>query len=98
VYEQRSPIHHAQGLNAPVIFFQGLDDRVVPPNQAETLVAALRENGIPVAYIAYEGEGHGFRKGKNIKRTLDAELYFYQKVFGIPVDPDLEPIKIDNLP
>ncbi len=97
IYRERSPLFHTEGLSAPVIFFQGLDDRVVPPNQAEMMVSALRTQGVPVAYIAYAGEGHGFRKAENIRRTLDAELYFYQRVFGIPVDPSLEPVEIANL-
>ena len=81
----------------PVIFFQGLDDKVVPPNQAEMMVEALGKKGVPVAYLAFEGEGHGFRQAQNIQRTLEAELYFYQKVFGMPIDPDLEPVEIENL-
>jgi dipeptidyl aminopeptidase/acylaminoacyl peptidase len=98
VYQERSPIHHTERLSVPVIFFQGLDDRVVPPNQAEKMVEALRQKGIPVAYLAYEGEGHGFRKAENIQRTLDAELYFYQRVFGIATNKDPEPVEIHNLP
>jgi dipeptidyl aminopeptidase/acylaminoacyl peptidase len=65
-----------------VIFFQGLDDKVVPPAQSETMVAALRAQGIPVAYIAFEGEGHGFRKKESNQRALEAELSFYAQVFG----------------
>ena len=86
VYEERSPIHHTEGLSCPIILFQGLDDKVVPPNQSEMMVEALRAKKIPVAYIAFEGEGHGFRKAENIKRTLDAELYFYARVFGFAAD------------
>jgi dipeptidyl aminopeptidase/acylaminoacyl peptidase len=63
-----------------------LDDKVVPPNQAEMMLAAMREKGLPVAYIAFAGEGHGFRKAENIKRSLDAELYFYSLVFGFTAD------------
>jgi dipeptidyl aminopeptidase/acylaminoacyl peptidase len=96
-YRERSPIHHADRLRSPVIFFQGLDDRVVPPSQAETMVAALRANGVPVAYLPFEGEGHGFRKAENIKRSLDAELYFYSRVFGFPLPEPIEPVEIDNL-
>lgn len=98
IYIERSPIHHTDKLSAPLIFFQGLDDKVVLPNQSEIMVTALQQKGVPVAYIAYEGEGHGFRKGENIKRTLDAELYFYQSIFDIPVDLDLEAVEIFNLP
>ena len=68
LYRARSPIHHADRLSCPVIFFQGLDDRVVPPNQAEAMVAALRAKGLPVAYLAFPGEGHGFRKAETIGR------------------------------
>ena len=77
IYVERSPIHHVDRLSAPVIFFQGSEDRVVPPNQTELMVAALRERGVPVGYLLFEGEQHGFRKADNIRRALDAELYFY---------------------
>lgn len=96
-YAVRSPINFADRLNCPVIFFQGLDDKVVPPNQAEEMVAALRTNGLPVAYVPFEGEGHGFRKAENIKRVLEAELYFYGKVFGFEPAGDIVPVEIDNL-
>lgn len=94
---ERSPIHYTERLTSPVIFFQGLEDRVVPPNQAELMVEALRKNGVPVAYLPFEGEGHGFRKGENIRRTLDAELYFYARVFGFPPPEGVEPVEIENL-
>ena len=84
-------------LSCPVIFFQGLEDKVVPPNQAERMVAALRSKGLPVAYLAYEGEQHGFRQAKNIKRTLDAELYFYSRVYGFDLAQPVEPVTIENL-
>jgi dipeptidyl aminopeptidase/acylaminoacyl peptidase len=97
IYDARSPIFHADGLKCPVIFFQGLDDKVVPPNQAETMFEAVRAKGLPTAYLPYPGEGHGFRRAENIKRSLDAELYFYARVFGFePADP-IEPVKIENL-
>jgi acetyl esterase/lipase len=97
LYRARSPLHHAAALAAPVIFLQGSDDKVVPPDQAERMVTALRERGVPVAYLLFEGEGHGFRRAETIKRALDAELYFYGRIFGFtPADP-LEPIVIDNL-
>ena len=87
LYLERSPIHAAHRLSCPVIFFQGLDDKVVPPAQAETMVAALRAQGIPVAYLAFEGEGHGFRRKETVQRTLEAELSFYAQVFGFePAD------------
>ena len=76
-YAERSPINHADRLSAPVIFFQGSADRVVPPNQTERMVAALKARGVPVGYLLFEGEQHGFRRAENIKRALDAELYFY---------------------
>ena len=77
LYRERSPITHADRLNAPIIFFQGAEDRIVPPNQTEMMVDALRRRGIPVGYLLFAGEQHGFRRAENIKRALDAELYFY---------------------
>ena len=77
VYAERSPINHVDRLSAPVIFFQGAEDRVVPPNQTELMVAALKARGVSVGYFLFDGEQHGFRKAENIKRALDAELYFY---------------------
>ena len=97
VYIERSPINFTDRLSCPVIFFQGLEDQVVPPNQAETMVEALRKKGIPVAYLPFEGEQHGFRQAKNIKRALDAELYFYSRVFGFELAEPVEPVEIDNL-
>ncbi len=81
-YVARSPIHHHERLNCPVIFFQGLEDRVVPPNQAEAMVAVLARRGIPHAYVPFEGEEHGFRRAENIRTALDGELYFYSRIFG----------------
>jgi dipeptidyl aminopeptidase/acylaminoacyl peptidase len=97
VYAQRSPIKHTDKLRRPMIFFQGLDDKVVPPPQSEVMVEALRARGVPVAYLTLEGEGHGFRKAESIVRTLEAELYFYLRVFGIPVPGKLPHIDIENL-
>ena len=97
VYYERSPINFTERLSCPTIFFQGLEDKVVPPNQAETMVAALRAKGIPVAYLPFEGEQHGFRQAKNIKRALDGELYFYSRVFGFELAEPVEPVEIDNL-
>ena len=94
---ERSPINFTDRLSCPVIFFQGLEDKVVPPNQAETMVEALRTKGLPVAYVAFEGEQHGFRKAENIRRSLDGELYFYSRVFGFELAETLEPVQIDNL-
>jgi dipeptidyl aminopeptidase/acylaminoacyl peptidase len=97
IYEERSPIHAADQLSCPVIFFQGLEDKVVLPDQAEVMVEALRDKGLPVAYIAFEGEQHGFRRAGNIKRALDAELYFYSRVFGFGLPEPVEPVEIENL-
>ncbi|HEX8034367.1 MAG TPA: S9 family peptidase [Ktedonobacterales bacterium] len=97
VYYQRSPINFTDRLSCPVIFFQGLDDKVVLPGQSELMVQALREKGVPVAYLPFEGEGHGFRRAENIKRSLDAELYFYGKVFGFTSADTIEPVHIDNI-
>ncbi|MBD2101389.1 S9 family peptidase [Leptolyngbya sp. FACHB-261] len=97
LYQARSPIHATERLACPVIFFQGLEDKVVPPNQAEMMVEALRAKGLPVAYVAFVGEQHGFRRAENIKRALDGEFYFYARVFGFePADP-IEPVPIENL-
>jgi dipeptidyl aminopeptidase/acylaminoacyl peptidase len=82
LYVERSPVHHIDRLTCPLIFFQGLDDKTVPPNQAETMVEAIAARGLPVAYYAFEGEGHGFRKAETIRRVLDLELGFYGRVFG----------------
>ena len=97
LYCERSPIHYLERLTVPVILFQGLDDKIVPPNQAETMYKAVKEKGLPVAYIAYDGEQHGFRQAKNIKRSLDAELYFYSKVFGFALSDEIEAVQIENL-
>lgn len=97
VYRQRSPIHFAGRCSCPVIVFQGLDDKVVPPAQAEQLIDALRERGLPYAYLAFEGEGHGFRQADNIRRTLEAELSFYAQVFGFELADEIEPVPVENL-
>lgn len=97
LYVARSPINHVEKLNVPVIFFQGLEDKIVPPNQAEKMVEALRKKGVPVAYVAFEGEQHGFRQAANIKRALDGELYFYSRVFGFELADEVEPVVIENL-
>jgi dipeptidyl aminopeptidase/acylaminoacyl peptidase len=96
-YVARSPIHHIDRLSCPIIFFQGAEDKIVPPNQAEMMVDALKAKGLPVAYLLYEGEQHGFRKAENIKRTLDGELYFYARVFGFTLADAVEPVAIENL-
>ena len=85
LYQQRSPINHIEQLNCPVIFFQGLDDKVVPPQQAEAMVASLDKKGLKVKYVPFKGEGHGFRQAENTERALLEELQFYSEVFGFDV-------------
>jgi dipeptidyl aminopeptidase/acylaminoacyl peptidase len=97
VYRARSPIHAIDRLACPLILFQGLEDKVVPPNQSQTMADAVRAKGLPVAYLAFEGEQHGFRKAETIVRCLEAELYFYGKVFGFDPADRVEPVHIDNL-
>ena len=98
LYRARSPIHHLDGFQAPLILLQGLDDPIVPPNQSEMIYSALRERGVPTAYIAFEGESHGFRKAENQVTSLEAELYFYARVLGFTPADELPSIPIDNLP
>ena len=97
IYRERSPIHFVDRLASPLILFQGLEDKVVPPNQSQMMADALRAKGLPVAYLAFEGEQHGFRRAENIKRSLDAELYFYGNVFGFTPADEIEPVTIKNL-
>jgi len=96
LYRERSPIHHTEQLACPIIFFQGLDDRVVPPNQAQAMAAALAARGIPHAYVPFEGEQHGFRRAENIETALDGERYFYSRVFGFACDVHPEAVVIEN--
>jgi dipeptidyl aminopeptidase/acylaminoacyl peptidase len=96
-YRQRSPIHFTDRVNAALILFQGLEDKVVPPNQSAMMAAAVRAKGLPVAYVTFEGEQHGFRKGENIVRSMEAELYFYGAVFGFTPADTIQPVAIDNL-
>lgn len=97
LYVARSPIHFAKDISCPIILFQGLEDAVVPPSQSIMMFEALKAKGLPVAYIAYEGEQHGFRQAKNIKHSLESELYFYSKVFGFELADRVEPVKIENM-
>jgi dipeptidyl aminopeptidase/acylaminoacyl peptidase len=99
VYVERSPIHHTEAFDRPLIVLQGLEDEVVPPNQAEMIVDALRTKGVPVAYVTFEGEQHGFRQAVNIRRALDSELSFYAQVFRfeLPAAEGIEPVPIENL-
>ncbi len=96
-YERRSPIHHVDRLATPLILLQGLDDKVVPPSQAEAMAAVLREKGLPVALVLFEGEGHGFRVLDNQVRALEAELSFYAQVLGMELADDIEPVAVENL-
>ena len=97
VYRARSPVHHTDRLRTPMIIFQGLEDKVVPPSQAEAMVAALERKAVPHAYVPFEHEQHGFRRAENIKRSLDAELYFYGRIFGFQPADELAPVTIVHL-
>jgi dipeptidyl aminopeptidase/acylaminoacyl peptidase len=97
VWRERSPVHHADGISAPLLLHQGLDDKVVPPSQSETIVAALTRRGIPYAYLAYEGEGHGFRRADSQRRMYEANLAFMAQVFGFAPADELAPLEIENL-
>jgi dipeptidyl aminopeptidase/acylaminoacyl peptidase len=96
-YRERSPIHHLDGFDRPVILLQGLEDKIVPPNQAELILESLRKRGVPVAYVPFPGEQHGFRKAENIIRAHEAELYFYSRILGFPLAESIEPVEIFNL-
>lgn len=94
VYEARAPIRHLEGFKAPLITFQGAEDKVVPPSQSREIVAALKKKGVPVAYIEFEGEQHGFRKAESLVRSLESELAFYGQVFGFKPAGDLPPVEL----
>jgi dipeptidyl aminopeptidase/acylaminoacyl peptidase len=96
-YRERSPVHVLDRISCPVLVMQGLDDKVVPPSQAEAIVEALAANGIPYAYLPFEGEGHGFRGAAAIRRSLEAELSFLGQVFGFDVADPLEPVEVIGL-
>jgi dipeptidyl aminopeptidase/acylaminoacyl peptidase len=98
VYVERSPIHHVDRLRRPLLVLQGSEDEIVPPAQSEAIVEALRERGIPVAYLLFEGEQHGFRRAENIRRALEAELSFYGRVLGfeLPAEEGIEPVELEN--
>jgi dipeptidyl aminopeptidase/acylaminoacyl peptidase len=98
LYKARSPIHFTDRISTPMLVLQGTDDRVVPPSQAELIVGALRERGVPHAYLLYEGEGHGFRKAENIVGSLEAELSFYAQVLGFEPAGAIPRLQIENLP
>ena len=97
VYRERSPIHFIDRLSCALIVFQGLEDKVVPPDQSQRMADAVQEKGLPVAYLAFQGEQHGFRRAETIIRCLEAELYFYGAVFTFTPAGPLTPIQIDNL-
>jgi dipeptidyl aminopeptidase/acylaminoacyl peptidase len=97
LWRDRSPINHADGISAPLLLHQGLEDRVVPPSQAEAIVAALKRRRIPYAYLAYEGEGHGFRRADSQRRMVEANLAFMGQVFGFAPADELAPLEIENL-
>lgn len=96
-YQARSPIHHVDQIRTPVIFLQGLEDKVVPPNQTEKMFEAVKAKGIPAAYVPFKDEQHGFRQAPNIKRALDAELYFYSRIFEFELAEPVQPVPIENL-
>jgi len=98
LYSERSPVNHVDRLACPVIFFQGDDDKTVPPNQAETMFEAMTARGLPVAYYSFAGEGHGFRKAETLRRVLELELDFYGRVFGFTAPGLSERVEIANMP
>jgi dipeptidyl aminopeptidase/acylaminoacyl peptidase len=98
LYVERSPIYFADQCSAALILFQGLEDKVVPPAQSEAMFIAARNKELPVAYVAFEGEGHGFRQAANLKQAMENELYFYGRVFGFEPGEPLDPVEIENLP
>lgn len=93
LYEQRSPISHASSITVPVLFLQGSEDKVVPPSQAEMMIDKLKANKVPVAYLLFDGEAHGFRKSETITRAYEAELWFYGSVFGFDVEDAIDPVE-----
>ena len=92
IYRARSPIYHLDGLTCPVAIFQGAEDEIVPPNQAELIVDAVRAKGLPYAALTFAEEGHGFRRAPNIVRALEGELWFFSRAFGLALDEDIEPL------
>ncbi len=97
LYFERSPINFIGNISSSVILFQGDEDKIVSPSQAKMMFDAVRKKGLPVAYLLFQGEQHGFRKAENIKRSLEAELYFYSKVFGFQPADRIDPVSIENL-
>ena len=97
-FEVRSPVRHAARARCPMIFLQGADDRIVPPNQSEAMYEALKANGLPVAYLLFDGEGHGFRRAENAVRAIEAEYLFFARIFGFEPADDLGDIPVENAP
>ncbi len=97
LYYERSPINYVQNFNCPLILFQGAEDKIVPPSQAEMMFKAVRAKELPVAYVLFEGEQHGFRRAESIKRALEGELYFYSKIFKFELAEPVTPVEIENL-
>jgi dipeptidyl aminopeptidase/acylaminoacyl peptidase len=98
LYRERSPISHLEKFERPVILLQGSEDKIVPPEQAELILASLKKRGVPVAYVPFAGEQHGFRKAENIIRAYESELYFYARILGFESADKIEPVEIFNLP
>jgi dipeptidyl aminopeptidase/acylaminoacyl peptidase len=96
LYRERSAVNFADDLNCPVILFQGLEDKVVPPSQAEEFVAVCERKKLPYAYLPFEGEQHGFRQAKNIRRSIEGELYFYSQIFDFATADEIVPVDIKN--
>jgi dipeptidyl aminopeptidase/acylaminoacyl peptidase len=96
LYTERSPIHHADQIKCPIILLQGDEDKIVPPPQSEKMYQSLLKRGIPTAYLLFKNEQHGFRQSENIKRSLEAEAYFFSKIFGFKLADPIEPIEIAN--
>lgn len=96
LYRDRSAVYFADNLKCPVILFQGLEDRIVPPSQAEEFVAVCKKKKLPYAYVAFEGEQHGFRQEKNIRRSIEGEMYFLSQIFDFDTADKIEPVKIEN--
>ena len=97
LYRERSPINSIQNISAPLILFQGDEDKIVPPSQSQMMFEAVRAREVPVAYLLFKGEQHGFRRAGNIKRSYEAELYFYSKIFEFELAEPIEPVQIENL-
>jgi len=97
VYLDRSPIHHVDRLSSPMLILQGLDDKVVPPNQAESMAQAVRAKKLPVALILFEGEGHGFRKQSTRRAVVEAQLSFFSQLFGFTPADEVPRLEVENL-